>query len=64
MRDIEEIKEYWAKKYPDVFVSLWSNHDSTKYFGLMRGIEKTVDLEATTLGDLISQGEAFLRQVN
>jgi len=64
MNEIDEIKDYWLKKYPNVLVSLWTNQDKNRYFGLMMSADKTIDLDAGTLGDLISQGEAFLRQVN
>lgn len=60
-KELDEIKGYWDKKYPNIYVSLYSNQDGNKYFGRMMGTMDTVSLSADTIGDLISQGEAFLR---
>ena len=59
-----ELKSYWEKKYPTVLTTLWNNQAGDKYFGLMSSAEHHVDLSADTIGELISQGEAFLRKVN
>ena len=64
MNDLSEIKDYWSKKYPNVLVNLWTNHDGDKYYGMMMASEQNVDLTADTLGQLIAQGEAFLRKVS
>ncbi len=64
MQDLQQIKDYWSKKYPNVNVTLWHNSKQTKYFGLMSGIKHHVDLSADTVGELIAQGEAFLRRLN
>lgn len=61
--ELKEIKDYWGKKYPNVFITLYSNEDQTKFFGKMMGAQDNVDLQADTIGELISQGEAFLRKV-
>ncbi len=63
MNDLSEIKDYWRKKYPNVLVNLWTNQDGDKYYGMMMASEQNVDLSADTLGQLIAQGEAFLRKV-
>jgi hypothetical protein len=62
--ELNEIKDYWHKKYPHVDVNLWINEGSGKYFGMMRGRTTSIDLSADTIGDLISQGEAYLRKSN
>lgn len=60
MTDIEEILEYWKKKYPNVYVSIWPG--TGKIQGIMRNHERSMELSADTIGDLISQGESFLRE--
>jgi hypothetical protein len=62
MKDLKEIKDYWYKKYPLVSVTLWANEAGDKYFGRMVSPERKEDLAANTLGQLIAQGEAFLRR--
>lgn len=64
MKDIQEIKDYWKKKYPNIFIRLWANEDNDRYFGLMSSHNDHVDIDASTLGDLIAQGESFLRKIN
>lgn len=61
--ELQELKNYWTKKYPTIFITLYANEDGTKYFGKMMGAQENVDLSADTIGDLISQGEAFLRKL-
>lgn len=61
--ELDEIKTLWDSKYPNVMTTLWSNEDGTKYHGTMRTSEHHLDIWADTIGDLISQGEAFLRKV-
>lgn len=62
IRELQDIKDYWMNKYPNINVGLWSNEDNTEYYGLMTGCDSTVDLKAKTIGELISQGESFLRK--
>lgn len=62
MKDLKEIREYWHKKYPHVHVTLWSNQNGDKYYGKMISPDRNENLAATTLGQLIAQGEAFLRR--
>lgn len=61
--DLEQIKTYWNKKYPNVFVMLSSNQSSNRFYGRMIGNEKNINLNADTIGELISQGEDFLRKL-
>lgn len=61
--ELQDIRDYWASKYPHVFISLWSNDDKTKYFGKMMCPERSVDLHADSIGSLITVGEDFLRRV-
>ncbi len=61
--ELREIREYWANKYPNVDVTLYTNEDGTKYLGKMITSNCSFDLHADTIGDLISQGESFLRKV-
>lgn len=62
--ELKEIKDYWTKKYPNVLVTLYPCHGDGKYRGKMMGAQETVDLSADTVGELISQGEAFLRKLS
>lgn len=64
MKDLDEMKSYWAKKYPNVIVNLWSNVDGSKFHGIMMCADHKVDLNADTLGELIAQGEMFLRKIS
>lgn len=62
MTELNEIKEYWQKKYPHVHIKLWNNEDKTKFFALMSSCSNTQTLQSDTIGGLISEGEEFLRQ--
>lgn len=61
--DLQEIKDYWAKKYPNVSITLYPIHEDGKYRGKMMTHNDNYDLKADTIGELISQGESFLRTV-
>ncbi len=61
--ELQEIKDYWTKKYPNIYITLYANEDGTKFFGKMMGQSESLDLQADTVGELISQGERFLRKV-
>jgi len=60
--DLKEIKAYWNKKYPHIVISLFGDENS-KFFGKMMAHADSIQLNANTLGELISQGETFLRRV-
>lgn len=62
LTELQKIKEYWNKKYPTIFISLW-NTESNQYCGKMVTHNSSMDLKADTIGNLISQGENFLRKV-
>ncbi len=64
MKDLSEITSYWNKKYPNVLVRLWINQEGDKYYGMMMSYDNNIDLCADTVGELIAQGEAFLRKVS
>jgi hypothetical protein len=59
--DLKDIKIYWSKKYPTVDVLLYSNEEENKFFGKMIAHNVTFNLQADTVGELINQGESFLR---
>lgn len=61
--NVKEIKEYWTKKYPNISVSLWENKEESRFFGKMMSANDSFDIRATSIGELISQGESFLRRV-
>lgn len=61
--DLREIRDYWAKKYPTVLITLWANQDKDKFYGRMSSHNSSINLEASTIGELIGQGEMFLRKV-
>lgn len=60
--DLKEIKDHWSKKYPHIFVALYGN-ENDKFFGKMTAKDKSIQINADTIGELISQGELFLRKV-
>lgn len=62
--ELMEIKEYWNKKYPTVHVTLFPNQAGDRFFGKMMGAKEAIDLSADTIGELINQGEAFLRKLS
>ncbi len=61
--ELQEIKDYWTKKYPTVTIVIYPFHDDGKYRGKMMTHNESFDLQADTIGELISQGESFLRKV-
>ncbi len=63
MTDLEELKDYWAEKYPHMTINLWQHQDSGKFHGLMYMDSLNANLCANTIGELISQGEVFLRKM-
>ncbi len=63
MTELEELKDYWAKKYPHISVTLYPRFENGKYCGKMMTHNSSIDLSADTIGELISQGESFLRTV-
>jgi hypothetical protein len=62
MSELKELKEFWNTKYPNIIVDLWSNHDNDRFFGKMISMTESIDLQASTIGEIIAQGEAFLRR--
>lgn len=58
--ELEEIKDYWATKYPHIAITLYARADGG-YNGKMMTHNTNFDLWADTIGQLISQGESFLR---
>lgn len=61
MKDLTDITDYWTKKYPNVLITLWN--DDEKFHGIMQSSGNTSTLSASTMGELISQGEEFLRSL-
>lgn len=61
--ELDDIRRYWVKKYPNIDVMLYANQAGDRYFGRMQGSESTMELIADTIGELIGQGEAFLRKL-
>lgn len=62
MTDLKDLTAYWNRKYPSVTVRLWDNPSANQFLGQMISYKETFILNAKTMGDLISQGEAFLRR--
>lgn len=60
-KELNEIKDYWIKKYPTIDIVVYTNEQQSKFFGKMISYNSSIDLEADTIGDLINQGETFLR---
>ncbi len=63
MRELEELTRFWMSKHPTIAVTLWPNSESTHYYGKMYSSQCSKDLSAATIGELIAQGEAFLRTI-
>ena len=61
--ELTEIMTYWKIKYPNVAVNLWVNNDRTNYYGKMISATHATELSAPTIGELIAQGEKFLRTI-
>lgn len=61
--ELQEIKDYWLKKYPTVSITFYPKHEHGKYCGKMMTHNDSLDLQADTVGEFISQGESFLRKV-
>ncbi len=61
--ELQEIREYWMTKYPNIDISLYPQSENGKYCGKMTTHNASFDLQADTIGELISQGESFLRKV-
>lgn len=62
--ELKDIKDYWTNKYPHIAITLYPRIDGGKYCGKMMTDKASIDLSADTIGELISQGESFLRKVN
>jgi len=61
--DLQEINDYWVKKYPRVAITLYPRFSNGDYCGKMSTYNSSFDLQANTIGELINQGESFLRKV-
>lgn len=61
--ELEQIKKYWENKYPQVHIVLYPHVEGHKYMGRMTTLNTSFDLNASTIGELITQGESFLRTV-
>lgn len=61
--ELQDIQDYWKKKYPTVEVILYPQSENGKYFGKMMTHNLSFNLNADTIGELISQGERFLRTI-
>ncbi len=62
-KELQELKEYWINKYPNVSITFYPRMEEGKYCGKMMTNNQSLDLQADTVGELISQGESFLRKV-
>lgn len=61
--ELKEIKEYWTKKYPSVDVVFYPKASDEQYRGKMTTYNSSTFLQASTVGELIGQGEKFLREI-
>jgi hypothetical protein len=61
--ELKEIKEYWGKKYPQVVISLQKSQYDGRYRANMMTNNDSIDFQAETVDELISQGESFLRRL-
>ncbi len=60
--EIDELKEYWTGKYPHISIIFYPRTEQGKYCGRMMTHNDSFDLQADTIGELINQGESFLRK--
>lgn len=60
-KEILDIKDFWEKKYPNVDITLLDKSSDGRYHGRIIFSDSSVNLNAATLGELISSGESFLR---
>lgn len=61
--DLEDIVNYWGKKYPNIAITLYPKGADGMYYGKMITNKDCFNLSSSTIGELISQGESFLRGV-
>ncbi len=61
--ELQEIKDYWATKYPAVEIILAPSYENGRYIGRMMTSNCSLDLSAATIDELIRQGEDFLRLI-
>lgn len=61
-KDLIEIKTYWNKKYPHINVKLYDDGKGTEFFGNIVHAGESINLSANTIGELIAQGENFIRR--
>lgn len=62
-QDLQDLKDFWTKKYPHIGITLYPIHSDGKYRGKMMTDNESFNLLADTIGELIGQGESFLRKV-
>ena len=62
--ELQEMQDYWEKKYPNVFISLNMTIEGDKYIGKMISYNENINLLADTFGELINKGEEFLRRIS
>jgi predicted RNA-binding protein (virulence factor B family) len=62
--ELQELREYWEKKYPRLNIKLYSDDEGTRFYGMMRSRDFWAEIRAHSMGELISQGEDFLRKLN
>lgn len=61
--ELNQIKQYWVNKYPNIDITLYPHVEGDKFFGKMMAHDCSFDINADTIGELITQGENFLRKV-
>lgn len=62
--ELQQIQNLWTNKYPNLLITLYCNEDETKYFGKIMSNEFSVDIQADTISELISQAEINFRNIN
>ena len=59
---LKELKLYWSKKYPTILITLWEDAVKGIYVGRLQSNKEQSVIKSDSIGDLISQGESFLRR--
>ncbi len=64
LTELDELKSHWANKYPNVIVTVHANDINTRFIGKMMSGEHYMDINADSIGAVISQCEGFFRRMN
>ena len=61
MTELNQIKEIWVKRYPDLSITLRQFETEGRILGILIRNGNSQDISANTISELINNGEKFLR---